>query len=175
MNISINPKNGNYVMRNVNLCWINFDGHGTKANPEGGKRGFGIIIKGCEEQTVEEQYEILTDAGLPLKEHGESTPECPIWVLPVAIRYHHGQYESLNPIIIEDRINGQSFVWNEENLNLLQGARITDIKVSINCSHWEHGGRSGVKAYLSSMHFTLIPRDDFADDYDEFEENPFND
>lgn len=174
MKISINARNKNLVMREVKLTWKNFDGHGTKANPAGGVRGFGVIINGGEDQDVMEQRDMILDAGLTLKEHPESTPEEPIFVLPVAIRYHSGDLAYLNPVIVEDKINGSSFEYTEETINLLQSAIISDVKVSIHPSHWENNGRSGVKAYLASMHFSLVPRDDFVDDYP-VDEDPFND
>ena len=151
----------NLIIENATIRYRNFSGRKTEFNSEG-LRNFNVIIDD------EDLYNKLIEDGWNVQikqtEDGESYGQ-----LKVAVSYMRKP-----PVIKQVTMrNGKPKITmiTEETVGDIDNLDIKNIDLSISPSHWQKGGREGIKAYLKTMYYELI-EDEFAhkyyDDSDDF-------
>lgn len=151
----------NIIIENAHLIFKNFSGKEDKFNPEG-RRSFCVIIDDLE------MADHLKQAGwniryLPAREEGD--PDTPY--LNVAV-----SYANVPPKIYKVTSKNKTLL-DEESVGTLDYDEIENVDLVIRPYNWEVNGRSGVKAYISTMYVTIL-EDVFADKYsDTSDEAPF--
>lgn len=139
------------AIENARLAFRNFSGAEGKFNPAG-RRNFCIFL----------DYDIAVDMEKdgwnvrwldPKEEGDESQP-----YIQVAVAFNNRP-----PAIYLYSTRGRTRI-GEESVSILDWAEISNVDLVITPYNWESNGKSGVKAYLKSMHVT-IQEDEFADKY----------
>ena len=151
-----NPRN--IVMEGVRIILRNFAGRETQMNQEG-DRNFGVIL---DEDVAAELYSLgLNVKRLKPREEDEGEEGTP-W-LPVKI-----SWKNRPPLVYMITSRGRSRL-DEDMIDLLDVADITNVDMIINPYNWEFAGKTGVKAYVESMYVT-IEEDQLAKKYGDIPE-----
>lgn len=144
--------NNNIIIENARLIFKNFAGEQTKYN-RAGNRNFCVILDN-------EVAKDLLDDGWnvrylrPREDEDEPTP-----YLQVAVAFGN-----IPPKIT--MISGKSKTpINEDTIDTLDYAEISNVDLIIRPYNWEVNGKTGVKAYLKTM-YVEIEQDVFASKYD---------
>ena len=147
-------RNGFLTIKNAKIFSRNFSGKEGKYNPEG-RRNFCVHIDDA--RTAEEmQRDGWNIRWLePRDDGGERLP-----FIQVAV-----SYKNIPPKVVLVSKRGQTRL-DEDEVNMLDWAEIENIDLTINPSHWEVNGNSGIKAYLRSAYVTI-----FEDELDELYSN----
>ncbi len=130
------------VIQGAKILFPNFSGRGSKYNPEG-TRNFCILLD-------EELATRLANDGWTVRALPAGQNEAQQYSLRVAVSY------AKRPPNIVMISNGRKQRLDQDRISILDWAEIENADVSIDPSYWELGGRSGIKAYLSSLFVTIV-------------------
>lgn len=131
----------NITIENARLCFKNFAGEKQKFTPEG-KKTFSVVL---DENTAKELEEWGWNIKwFPMRDDQDE----PTAHLPVELSW------KASPPVIE-LINGDRMTsLNEDTVDVLDWADITNFDLIVQPYRWEVNGKSGVKAYLKEMYAT---------------------
>ena len=141
----------NIVIEGARIGFRNFSGKEGRYNPEG-KRNFCVFLD-------DEMGNVLENDGWnirwlqPRNEEDDKVP-----YLQVAVNY-----ENIPPKIVLITSEGKTIL-DEDTVNILDWAEISNIDLIIRPYNWEVNGKKGVKAYVKSMYVTII-EDEFEKKY----------
>lgn len=139
----------------------NFSGAESKFN-RAGDRNFCVVIDSYEDALA------LQEAGWNVKamqprEEGEE----PTYYLKVSVSY---LARPPKVVMFVGENSKKGIYLDQESLGNLDYADIIKTKIAINPYHWEAAGKTGIKAYLKTLH-VWVEEEDFAEDFAE-EESP---
>ena len=141
------------IVEDARLLFPNFSGRESKYNAAG-NRNFGVVIDPELGQKLKgDGWNVRILA--PRDEDDDAT----CWI-PVSVSY---KYRPPKIVVFTSK---NSVNLDEENVGSIDYADIARIKLSVNPSYWENNGRSGIKAYLRTMH-VFLEEDDFAEDFED--------
>ena len=145
---------GFLTIKNAKIFAWYFSGKEGKYNPEG-RRNFCVHIDDIKaaEDMQRDGWNIRWLE--PRDEGGERLP-----FVQVAV-----SYRNIPPKVVLVSKRGQTRL-DEDEVNMLDWAEIENIDLTINPSHWEVNGNSGIKAYLRSAYVTI-----YEDELDELYSN----
>lgn len=139
------PADTTVLMEGVRIIFRNFEGKEGQYNKKG-DRNFGVILPDDVAEAM------LTDGWnvkyLQPREEEEEETQTP-W-LSVSVNYEKGRPPRIVLITSRGRTN-----LDEDSVEMLDWADITNVDLIVRPYHWDVSGRSGIKAYLQSMYITI--------------------
>lgn len=142
----------NLTIENAKILFRNFSGKEARFNPAG-QRNFCVILDddNLAKRLVKDGWSVKY-----LRPREEGDPEQPY--LKVKVRF-----ENRPPKIVLISSSGKTTL-DEENVNILDWADISNVDLIINPYNWDVNGKSGITAYLKTMYVT-IEEDEFEKKY----------
>lgn len=154
----------NITIENARIIFRNLSGKPDKFNPQGGKRGFSVVIDDSK------LAKDLQKEGWNIKEFKPREDEegDPGHFLQVKVLYS----DRSNPHIYLCTKKSKTML-NEETVGSLDYAEISSVDLVIRPYEYDVNGRHGISAYVKTMYVNVV-EDEFADKYEYEEEAPFN-
>lgn len=135
------------LMEGVRIIFRNFEGKEGPYNKKGDKN-FGVILPDdVAEQMLADGWNVKY---LKPREEDEAEGEQPQPWLPVKVAYDRGRPPRVVLITSRGRTN-----LDEQTVETLDYADITNVDLIVNPYSWEVQGKSGISAYLQSMYVTI--------------------
>lgn len=139
-------KNDMVIIENANIHFLNFSGAVGKYNPTG-RRKFTIFLE-------DDEAAFFEDAGwnvryLKPREEGDK----PQAVLDAFVSYTNPSFQ---PKIVLVNNHGKTIL-NEDNLEILDWADVSNWDLMLRPYEWEVSGKKGIKAMVASLYATVIP------------------
>jgi hypothetical protein len=156
-------ENRNVTMQGVQIIFRNFQGKEGKYNKPG-QRNFGVLLDPqVAEDLIADEWNVKFLN--PRDEEEEQNPQA--W-LPVEARYDGGRPPKI--VLITGKGTRKRNLEEDEveDIDWLAPSQILNVDMIVRGSHWEHSGRSGVKAYLQSMYIE-IEEDELEQKYADLE------
>lgn len=155
------------LLEGVRLIFRNFTGKEGQYNREG-DRNFGVIIPNDTPEAQRTLEQMVADGWnvkfLKPREEDEEEVETETPWLPVKIGYGKGR-PPLVMVISDNRRKPM----DEDTIDLLDWAEITNVDLIVRPYNYDVGGRTGISAYVQSMYVT-IEEDALAKKYAETEQ-----
>lgn len=143
---------GKLIVENARIIFKNFSGEETKFN-RAGNRNFCLIIHD------KDLADILADEGWNVKMLvPRDEDEEPRYYTQITVSY------KVAPPKITLVTRRAQTILNEETINSLDYADISNIDLIVRPYEWEINGKTGIKGYLQTMYVTL-EEDEFAEKY----------
>jgi hypothetical protein len=140
------PAENTVLMEGVRIIFRNFSGKEGQYNREG-DRNFGVILPDdVAEAMLADGWNVKYLK--PREDDDAEETETP-W-LSVSVNFDKGR----PPRIVQITSRGKTEL-NEKTIENLDWADITNVDLIVRPYHWEVSGRTGIKAYLSSMYVTI--------------------
>lgn len=134
--------NENITIEGATLRFKNFSGNEGKYNAKG-KRNFCVLLNDdLAERLLADGWNVKQ---LPPREEGED----PQAYLQVTVQF--GQFP---PRIVQVTSRGQTPI-TEDMVQIIDYAEIKNVDLTIRPYNWEVNGKTGVKAYLKTMYYTI--------------------
>lgn len=139
-----------FMVEDARLIWTNFSGAPTPYNADGGKKTFNVVLdKKTADKMAEDGWNVkCKPAGVPADE-GDDGIEEEFCYIEVTVGY---KIRPPKIVIITDT---SRTMLNEDTVGMLDWADIRQVDLIAHASHWEVGGKTGIKAYLKSMFVTI--------------------
>ena len=147
-------RDGFSTIKNARIFSRNFSGKEGKYNPEG-RRNFCVHIEDIHDAEAMAKDGWNVRWLEPRDAEGERQP-----FIQVAV-----SFKNIPPKVVLVSKKGQTKL-DEEEVGMLDWAEIEKIDLTINPSHWNVSGNSGIKAYLRSAYVTI-----YEDELDELYSN----
>lgn len=136
------PNGATITFEDTRIIFRNFEGRPSDYNEEG-SRNFSVVIdKADYDAMLEDGWNVKMR---PPREEGDE----PLYHLPVAVGY-----KIRPPRVVMITSAGRTQL-PEDLVFQLDWADIIKVDMIVRASHWNKGGKSGVKAYLQSMYATI--------------------
>lgn len=146
----------NIKMEGARIIFRNFSGKPDNFNPQGGKRGFNVIIDDPKlaDKLAADGWNIKVLK--PRDETEEPTPFLPVKV----------NYGAIAPAIYMITKRNKTLL-NEDTIGLLDNADIESVDIIIRPYQYDVRGEQGIAAYVQTM-YVVIREDEFASKYSGF-------
>lgn len=145
-------------LRGCQIIFRNFEGKPTQFNPEGGDRGFSILLDEALAMELQERGMNVK----PLKNYDDDTDR--MYHLPVAVSYRIRPPRIYMVTGDGDLMPLRKTLLPEDMLQMMDNLEFSEVNMVIAVSNYEVRGTKGKKAYLQSL-FGHVLLDELEQEY----------